>query len=258
MSVDNPRRIGQAPIALSAAESQLIGEQLCGPGHFHADRHSIQCPTCPPFTGDAGDAEEWTLSSPLRIRLSADDRELLLFDTDGCEPHFQELGGALLLRISTKRAGSRLERLFYRPGFRLDDCLRAPQAHQPTLLVCNEEFLAQGEITGHLSVMHVARSGITRWRLLRWYDNSGVDSQEVLRIVPTAATVIEDKDAGTLLQVDMDVTDIPRTRFESDPKVVTEHLIVRFERAGDRLIPDPVAKKTLKRLEKRMARFLDE
>ena len=251
------RRIGEPPIPLSAAESRDVGERVCGPGNHRADADRIYCLTCPPFTGDAGDASGMVLSSPIRGRLLDGDSEQLLFDTSGCEPHFEEFGGALLVQKDATAAGSGVEMLLYRPGFRLDDCLRLRLSNRPTLLVCNEEFMAQGEIVGHLSEMQVSRKDITRWRLVRWYDNSGGESDRVLRIVPTRARAVDLGGGRQELRLELSFSDLPRRAFEGAAAPPAQTIGLRFERAGDRLFPDPASLSELSRLEDLMARYLD-
>lgn len=258
LSEDDQRRIGTAPLELTQAESQSIGRLLCGTGHYRTDKRGINCSLCPEFTSNAGESEELTLNEAMRSRPDDDGVELVLFDTDGCEPHFQEFGGALLLQRNAVPAGQPWVMQLYSPGFRLNDCIILPRRGKSELLVCNEESLAQGEIVGGISLIQVSSDDITRWRLLRWYDNSGAESQEIMRIVPVAAKVIEDRKAGTILQLDMELTETTRAHYETSPDKVDERVTLRFERAGNRLFPEPASKQVLMRLEKKLAKFLDE
>lgn len=250
---DEQHRIGEPWPALLPVEAQEIGALVCGNRHRQPDPASIQCAKCPLFTSDVGFAEIWTLRAAMRIHDAEEGIEQLLFDTDGCEPHFLEFGGALLMQKSVRAEDQPWTVQIYQPGYRLDDCLRLPGA--TTLLVCNEEFLAQGENFGDISAIRIGADRIDRWRLLHWYDNSGSDSRSVLRLVPTGARVIQDEGRPESLQVDLELLEDSRKRFDAEPDRAGEQLTVRFERAGDRLFPDTASSKVLIRLEKLMAKF---
>ena len=190
---------------LSDKQKHAIGLALCGESGFEATGTGLRCGICPGFTGNAGSNEGLEIESWISGRFtSASAGDELLLDTEGCEAHFESFGGAILMSpvgvkpglrnpgsalganlASRGRAGP-LRRVFYKPGFRINDCLSFDGDKVRTLLVCNEADMAQGEVIGHISAMDITRRGIVRWRLLRWYDDSASQQPGAVSVTPVS------------------------------------------------------------------------
>ncbi len=244
-------RLTAAPPATPETELNLIGRTVCGEGEFESTGGSVRCRTCPEFTTNAGSDEGLNIGHIIHGRFSSADAvgELLL-DTDGCEAHFQNFGSAILLgpavpkpvlgrpavmlgsRLSTKPSAGLPTVIFYRPGFRLNDCLVFDSGNTRTMLICNEADIAQGEVIGHISAMEISRRRITRWRLLRWYDNSGTDMTEILSVIPTGIHRLQQDDRQPALEVKLKILEATREAYEkgSEPQVKAINLVFQRKR----------------------------
>jgi hypothetical protein len=236
----------------------------------------LRCDTCPEFTGNPGSREGLEIGSAIRGRFSSPGvgQEWLL-DTDGCEAHFDSFGGAILLgsiptgpvegsaaeaALGTAPARSvdrRAKLIFYKPGFRVNDCLVIDGDKGRSLIVCNEADMAQGEVIGHISLMEVTRRGLNRWRLVRWYDNSGSDMQEVLSVTPLDMRALNES-RKTLLQIRMGVLETSRQRYEQPPEPAASPLELQFHRTGQRFFPTRQTQSRLAEIGRLIHKMLDE
>jgi hypothetical protein len=257
-------RLSDAPVANPGFDRQLLGQSICGEGNFEAGDTTLRCKICPEFTGRSGSSEGLEIRYIHRGRFSSRDvPDQLLIDTDGCEAHFESLGGALFLGTSNPKpeadtgvpgpgrdqqdqpiAGP-ITMYFYRPGFRLDDCLLIPGKNVITQLVCNEADMAQGEVIGHISVMKISRRQITRWRLVRWYDNSGTESEQVMSVIPTAMRLLELDSGQPGLQISLKIVTATREAYEKQTQPSGTTINLLFERKGLRYFATDETKRQL-------------
>ncbi len=246
-----------APPSLSEADKAMIGRVACGEGGFEVTETGLSCNLCPDFTGNPGSHEGLEIGSIIRGRFSTvGGGDEWLLDTDGCEAHFESFGGVILLgpakskpsaglaapsspgsSPTDKPAGRPPQLVFYKPGFRLNDCLVFTGVMTRDLLVCNEADMAQGEVIGHISVMEISKRGITRWRLLRWYDNSGSDMQQVVLVVPTGMRAVAAGDGTAQLQITIKILQTTRAVYEKDPEPSGKTVNLYFQRRGQRFFP---------------------
>ena len=249
----NPWRLTEASPAMAQADRRLIGQAVCGEGQFATTDDGVRCRICPKFTGNAGSDEGMEIVHANRGRFTSAKAEgEWLLDTQGCEAHYASFGGAILLshaapkavlgmpavalgsRLSGKPAGGPLAMVFYKPGFRVDDCLVWEGGETRALLVCNEADMAQGEVIGHISAMEVSRRGITRWRMLRWYDNSGSDLPEILSVVPGGMRRMELDDGQPGLQIKVKILEASREAHDKGSAPVARSVSLLFRRKGQR------------------------
>lgn len=253
-----------APIPSNEYRKQ-IGQLVCGEDGFELSDEGVRCKVCPKFTGNPGSKEGLHIVHSMRGRFSsAQTEDEWLLDTEGCEAHYESFGGAILLShtapktffsmpavglgssLVVKPSAGPLALAFYKPGFRLNDCLPWIGKDDRTLLVCNEADVAQGEIIGHISSMEISRRGITRWRLLRWYDNSGSDLPQVVSVAPAGIRRIEQEDGQSVLQIKLKIFEIPREDYEKGTEPAAKQIGFLFKRKGQRFFP---TKKTQEHLE---------
>ena len=246
-------RLTAASPGIAQADKHPIGRTVCGEGQFETTAAGVRCRVCPGFTGNAGSDEGLEIVHANRGRFTSARAEgEWLLDTQGCEAHYASFGGAILLshaapktvlgmpavtlgsRLSSKPAGGPLTLAFYKPGFRVDDCLVWDDGETRTQLVCNEADMAQGEVIGHISAMEVSRRGITRWRLLRWYDNSGSDLPEILSLVPGGMRRMEFDDGQPGLQIKVKILEASREAFAKGHAPVAKSVSLLFRRKAQR------------------------
>lgn len=126
--------------------------------------------------------------------------------------------------------------VFYKPGFCLNDCVVFAGDNARSLLVCNEADVAQGEVIGHISVMEVSRRGISRWRLLCWYDNAGSDMSQIVSVVPTGMRRLELDDGLARLQVKLKIVEGNREAYEKGSVTPERAINLVFQRKGQRYL----------------------
>ena len=258
-------RVTPSPSAMLDSEIKQIGRVVCDEGGYETTAVGLRCKVCPKFTGNAGSDEGLEIGPAVRGRFTTNKAEgQWILDTNGCEAHVQNYGGAILLgpnerkqfvgtpavalgnRLTPKPAAGPLAVLFYRPGYRLNDCLPFAGHDNRTLLVCNEFDVAQGEIIGHVSSMEISRRGISRWRLLRWYDNSDTDMPEVLSITPTGMHPVELDNGQPGLRIKLKVVEFERQAYQQATEMPGKSVNLIFRRQGQRFF---ATEKTQARLE---------
>jgi hypothetical protein len=241
-----------APIP-SDEHRKVIGQSVCGESGFELSAEGLRCKICPKFTSNPGSKEGLHIVHTNRSRFSsaAAENEWLL-DTEGCEAHYASFGGAILLSHTTSKtvftmpavelgfsivvnpAAGPLALAFYKPGFRVNDCLPWIGKDDRNLLVCNEADMAQGEIIGHISSMEISRRGITRWRLLCWYDNTSSDLSQVVSVLPSEMRRIEEEGGTPGLQLKLKIFESTREVYEKGSEPTAKQFSLLFKRKGQR------------------------
>jgi len=265
-------RITPAAPLMTQSEMRIIGDAVCGEGGYSDSDGELECNRCPEFTGSAGANSGLIIGYPLRGRFSsADQVEEWISDTEGCEAHFANFGGAVLLIRSDGKVSSAtstamnevnsasgpLAMVYYKPGFRLDDCLVMDQENGRSLLVCNEADMFQGEVIGHISVMEISSREITRWRLLRWYDNSTTYSKTIVAVVPVAMRQLS-SEPGQKLEITLTIMETTREAKENNkeaPSVKTVRL--EFERKDQSLFATPESQQIIGEINQLIGNMLD-
>ncbi|MCP5445686.1 MAG: hypothetical protein H6964_01660 [Chromatiaceae bacterium] len=272
----NEWRTTLEPAAITAYEMQAIGNAVCGDGGFEETENGLSCTICPEFTGNAGSNSGLEIGHPFRGRFSgAKAGQEWIVDTEGCEAHFAGFGGALLLEqtisrplpgspaavLSSKPAtaptNSPLSLIYYKPGFRLNDCLIFGGKDERSLLVCNEADMAQGEVIGHISAMEISRRDITRWRLLRWYDNSASDMARMISVVPTDMRQVQLKDGEQSLQITLAIAENSADSKVKSPKTTEKNVTLVYLRKSQRLFATPETQQLLGEINLLTGQMLD-
>ena len=230
-------RAGGPVAEMRGPDKTAIGRLICGVEGFDFIETGLHCSGCPEFSGRPNSSQGLEIDYVWYGRFTDGKRDELLLDTLGCEAHFENFGGAVLLyRKSPKSAAAdRFELAYYQPGVRLDDCLTFGGEQERSLLVCNESEMAQGEAIGHVSSMEVSKHEIDRWRLFRWYDNSGSESDRVVSIVPSGMHAVDlDGDGQPELQVGLEIWQGSRTAFDKQDRAAARTVELVFRRKGQR------------------------
>lgn len=231
-------RIAQQSAPVAERQLREFGRQVCGEPGYELVDSGLRCKRCPPFTGESDSDEGLAIVAFNRGRFTgAGPRDEWLLDTQGCEAHFENFGGAMLLgapETGSPTPAAPLEVVYYRPGYRLNDCVPFDNGEAHTLLVCNEYDITQGEIVGFISAMEVTRRDITRWRLLRWYDNTGTEMARVVSIAPQLMERAKLDGGEVGLRIQLRLVDTDRAGYEraSEPQGKTIDLL--FQRQGQR------------------------
>ncbi len=268
--------VTEARPPIPEADRSLVGRVVCGEGQFDTTEAGVSCRTCPKFTSGAGFDEGLDIGHMLRGQFTAAGAEgEWILDTDGCEAHFRSFGGAILLspaarrpvaatpetalgyRLIAKPGRGRLAMVWYKPGFRVNDCLVFGGEKTRTQLVCSEVDMAQGEVVGHISAMEISRRDIRRWRLLRWYDNRGTSMTEVVSVVPTRMRRVEMDDGQAGLQVQMNVLQTTRESYEEDGQPSGTPVTLEFKRKGQRFFATEQTQERLDRIGRLTRRMLE-
>lgn len=244
---------------IPAADLKRIGLAICGQGKYRIDDDAVTCRICPDYTGNAGDVSDMTISARhIGHFSSARGPSEWLLDTDGCEPHYADFGGAILLADhQSKTAAEGLELLFYQPGYRVGDCLIWPTRDSPSMLVCNEVSTAQGESVGHISMMDMDRRGISRWRLFRWFDNSGSIQSDIVSITPHSMTRVTLNNGQPALRIEMRKLIISREAFDKEPEPTGQPVTLDFQLRGRRFFATEATQRVIEELSVLIRRMLE-
>lgn len=249
------RRLTAPIISMSEAEKSLVGAAVCGEGQYEISGAGVRCPVCPFFTSRAGANEVLEIGAMMRVRFPGREADDLLLDAEGCEAHSARNGAALLLGPKPTGDGlpqvagywegvtpqTRYQMLYYKPGFRLYDCLRFDVEAGSMPLACNESDMAQGEVLGHLSVMEISREGVRRQPLFRWYDNRGTGAVKPTYVIPEQMErVLARGKRPETLKIGL------RIKGPAFPQEITESLA--FERKGLRFVADQKTQGALNRM----------
>ncbi|MCB1750166.1 MAG: hypothetical protein KDI74_00495 [Gammaproteobacteria bacterium] len=272
---DDWRITAQQP-AMSAADMQAIGSAVCGDGGFEKRAGGLICSTCPAFTGNAGADSGFEVGPPIRGRFTgAGSGEEWIVDTAGCEAHFAGFGGAILLAKAqpaplpgsaaavpgskpiAKHPDQPLSLIYYKPGFRLNDCLVFNGRGPRSLLVCSEADMAQGEVIGHISAMEISKREITRWRLLRWYDNSAAHTNEIISVIPTEMRQGRLADGRQGLYITMTVLETTRSSMEKASAPPEKAVTLKYQLKNRRLFATPETQQLLGEINLLTGKMLD-
>ena len=253
-SADIGERLAGPATGITAADRADIGRAICGKPGFEITDEGVHCRACPDYTGGASDPDGMDIDSLIRGRFSGAASHEILLDTSGCEAHFSNFGGMILLRETTgadTQTGAGPERktldfVYYRPGYRLNDCTVFDGAETRALLACNEFWMGQGEVTGHVSIMEVSGRDIVRWRLFRWYDNTATDDEVIISVVPQLMRKRQAHNGEPeALQVELDLLHTSRGEFERRSAPKPERMSLVFLRKGQRFFADEVTRARL-------------
>jgi hypothetical protein len=253
-SADIGERLAGPATGITAADRADIGRSICGKPGFEITDEGVHCRACPDYTGGPDDPYGMDIDYLIRGSFSDVDSDEILLDTSGCEAHYSNFGGIILLRETEDTdtqadAGpgrKTLDFVYYRPGYRLNDCTVFDGAGTRALLACNEFWMGQGEVTGHVSIMEVTGRDITRWRLFRWYDNTATDDEEIVSVVPQWMRKRQAHDGEPeALQVELDLLRSSRGEFERRSAPEPKRMSLVFLRKGQRFFADEVTRSRL-------------
>ena len=252
VSADIGERLTGPAAVISAADRADIGRSICGKPGFEITDEGVRCRACPDYTGGPSDPDGMDIDYLIRGRFSGEASHEILLDTSGCEAHFSNFGGMILLRetagADTQAGPGRktLDFVYYRPGYRLNDCMVFDGAGARALLACNEFWMGQGEVTGHVSIMEVTGRNIARWRLFHWYDNTATDDEEIVSVVPKWMRKRQAHDGEPeALLVELDLLRTSRGEFERRSVPEPERMSLVFLRKGQRFFADEVTRTRL-------------
>ncbi len=272
----NDWQLTAVPPPVPDADKSRVGRAVCGDGRFDTTEAGVRCRVCPDFTSNAGSSEGLYIGHMLRGRFTTAKAEgEWLLDTEGCEGHFRSFGGAILLapkipkpvpatpatalghRLVAKPAGGPLKVVFYKPGFRLNDCLVFGGEKTRSQLVCNEADSVHGEVVGHVSALEISRRGVMRWRLLRWYDNSWTDMPEMVSVVPTEMRRVELSDGQWELQVKIRIVETIRESYENGSDPAGKTIDLEFSRKGQRFFATERTQEHLRKISRLTRQMLE-
>ena len=262
--------------SMSASDMQAVGRAVCGDGEFNESEGSLICGRCPEFTGNAGADSGLEIGPPLRGHFSGSGSgEEWIVDTEGCEAHFAGFGGAIFLvkadpkplpgspsavlgfRPGATPSDTPLSLIWYKARFRLNDCLILDGDGARSLLVCNEADMAQGEVIGHISALEVSKRDITRWRLLRWYDNSAANTNMIVSVVPTEMRQVRFDNGQKALHITMAIVETSRDKVEKEPGSLAKTVTLTFLRKGQRLFASTESQQLLGEINLLTGKMLD-
>jgi hypothetical protein len=222
------------------ADAAAMAAAICGKDAFRVDDEGIHCERCPAFTGDPDGRPGLDIGHVQLGHFSGSSDDEAILDTSGCEAHYENFGGAILLRRQSSGvapAASHYEVEFYAAGYRLDDCVNFEDSAHRNLLACNEQWVAQGENVGFVSIIEVNAQTFVRWRLFQWYDNSATLVDPVLSIMPVMMQAVSDDKGRQALEVGMRRVEGSREAFDAN-KLKVDNFTLRFEREGQRFFAD--------------------
>lgn len=230
-------------------ERLKIGQAVCEDSKINLTEEGLSCRSCPSYTGQPDDPTGLHIEKLIRGQFTRTGSNEILIDTSGCEAHFANFGGAILLRkpplgLPANATGKQpdknaFELQYYSPGYRLNDCLAFEKQGLQTVLVCNEFWQGQGEMIGHVSVMEISSRSITRWRLFRWYDNTSADSEQVISIVPEQISKLSLRNGKQdALKVTLKLIQTSRQAYEKNTDDKPALITLMFVREGQRFFAD--------------------
>ena len=240
-------------VLFSHQDRLKAGQFVCGKSGFDITDKGVHCHVCPEFSGQSGGSEGMDIDFLIRGNFTGAESKDVLLNTLGCEAHYDNFGGMILLsEISSdkkstlvvaspdnKKDDGNLKFQYYAPGYRLDDCLVFDEKYSRSLLVCNEYWLGQGNVIGHVSAIEVTSRAVTRWRLFRWYDNTASDYNQPISFVPEKMykTFSEDGE-DELLVVELSDVEVPKEYINIRKKYKSNKIKLNFIRDGQRFFSD--------------------
>ena len=117
--------------------------------------------------------------------------------------------------------------------------------------------MAQGEVIGHISAMEISRRDITRWRLLRWYDNSASDMARMISVVPTDMRQVQLKDGEQSLQITLAIAENSADSKVKSPKTTEKNVTLVYLRKSQRLFATPETQQLLGEINLLTGQMLD-
>ena len=142
----------------------------------------LACEICPNFIVRAL-SEPLVLQKMVLGKFSSSDRQEVVVDTEGCEPHSNNFGGMVLLE---NRPDELLIR-YYQPGFRLHDCIKLESLRDRDILVCNQIYQGQGNTIGQFAAFRFGEKEATWQNLQSW-----IYSEENEIYIKPSAAALED------------------------------------------------------------------
>jgi hypothetical protein len=139
------------------------------------------CTVCPSYTSDADAAiSGLQIGNVIEGNFTRSNVAEVLVDLDGCEPHARLGGGGVIL----ERIGKGWRRVFYRAGFRPNQCIRFRTRDRVQALACNIVDASHGVQLGELSWIELKDGVFHSTRLLRWLDNIQSNPPRLLSVFP--------------------------------------------------------------------------
>ena len=139
----------------------ITARAVCGDEPVIKIDDEFACAMCPDFI-EVVIPEPLVLKKMVFGKFSSPNTKEFAVDTQGCEPHSNNFGGIVLLENNNEI----LQKRYYQPGFRLNECLKFESSKDRDILVCNEIFQAQGTLTGKFSAFRFGKNKAT-WRELQ-------------------------------------------------------------------------------------------
>jgi hypothetical protein len=165
----------------SSTRESLMLSAICDPGTITLKKGQAGCARCPSFTGQSGDAGGFSIENIITgIFLKPNTSEALLNMT-GCESRANASGGLVLLR----QGKGGWNRIWYRPGDQLTDCLNFRTTRNVQSLLCNRSDVAQGIENGELVWVSLDENGVKVSPLMSWYDNIQRNPRELVVVYPS-------------------------------------------------------------------------
>ena len=246
-------KLVDSEVLFSHQDRLKAGQFVCGKSGFDITDKGVHCHVCPEFSGQSGGSEGMDIDFLIRGNFTGVESKDVLLNTLGCEAHYDNFGGMILLseisndKKSTllvvspdnKKDDGNLKFQYYFPGYRLDDCLVFDEKHSRSLLVCNEYWSGQGDVIGHVSAIEVSSRAVTRWRLFRWYDNTASDAKQPISFAPEKMykSFSPESDNETLV-VELNKIKAPEEYINLRKKYKSNKIKLNFIRDGQRFFSD--------------------
>ena len=99
--------------------------------------------------------------------------------------------------------------------------------------------------------------GINRWRLLRWYDNTGSDVSQIVSVVPTGMHRLDLDDGQPGLQIKLKVLEANRQGLDKMLNSSSETFNLIYRRKGRRFFATAKTQGHLERIGALVKKMLD-
>lgn len=165
---------------LSSASETIMLRAVCDQGDIRIQNGTARCAVCPTYTTDAGATSGFEIVEATLGTFTEARKNEALLNMQGCESQSERGGGMVLLR----ETGSGWQRLQYRRGYRLRDCLKFRAATSIYPVLCNQSSYTQGTEIGELVWVSMEGNEFDTSTLMHWFDNMGSNPRQLVTVFP--------------------------------------------------------------------------
>ena len=192
---------------VSPSRQLTMLKAVCNEGSLGMENGVPVCRVCPAFTSQAGeDNATLRINNVIEGAFTRPNAVEALLDLEGCEPHSNLYGGAVVL----EREAKGWKRGLYQPGFRASECISFRTMDRSHALACNTVDMAQGVQIGEVNWVSLAGGEYQSSNLLRWFDNIQSNPRRLVSVFPYSFMKSDfNQDARVDLRVLVRVRDLP-------------------------------------------------